>query len=63
VAGLGLRDVLGFHEIDKRHLQGLVAVAVRGLALHDDARPHFQGGDGDHPAVLAENLRHADFFS
>ncbi|HMQ28974.1 MAG TPA: hypothetical protein PKA98_23500, partial [Acidimicrobiales bacterium] len=62
VTELGLGDpggLLGAH----RHLQRAVAVAFRGLDLHDASRRDAQDGHRDHPVLLVPYLGHADLLA
>ena len=44
-------------------LHRLVAVPRRRPNLRDDARPHFQSGDGNDSRLRAEEVRHPDFLA
>src|SRR6185503_19550894 len=63
VALLRLADVARRPLLDQAELHRLVAVAVLGLALHDQAGADLEDGDRDHRPVVAEDLGHADFLS
>jgi hypothetical protein len=57
VAGLGLRGALP-PAVIKAELDGIVAISVLGLDLHDVARPGLDDGDGvDRPGLVVD-LRH-----
>jgi hypothetical protein len=58
VAELGLADVLVLALLE-RELHGLVAVVVEGAYLSDGTRACLDDGDGDHVAVVVEQLGHA----
>ncbi len=49
--------------LDEPELHGLVAVALRALGLHDDARAGLEHRHRGHRAVGAEHLRHPDLLA
>ena len=62
VAHLGLGQ-LTLGDILVAKLHSGVAFLFGCLLLHDDAGTRLDNGDGDHLAVLVEDLRHADFLA
>jgi hypothetical protein len=59
----GLRRIAprtGFHQTE---LHRLVAVAIDGLALNNDARPRLDDGHGHRAPVVVEDLGHAHFLA
>src|SRR6185436_7761031 len=63
VALPGLGDALDLAVLDQPELHRRVAVLLLRLALHDDAGPGLQDGDGDRPSVLGVDLGHADLLA
>ena len=62
MADLGLGHVLLFGVL-KTQLNGIVAILLGGLLLHDGAGTGLNQGDGHHTASLIEDLGHADLFA
>ncbi len=58
-----LGHALGFDELHEAQLDGLIAVLVDGLLLHDDAWPGLNHGDGNNGSVILNDLGHADFLA
>src|SRR5215831_15428146 len=58
-----LIHALGFDELDKAELDGIVSVLLLRLSLNHDARARLNDGDRDDTAVLLQQLRHSNFLA